>query len=135
MRILALLVGGVLLVVPAIPVLGFFEEAYRRPNDYRNQPWWLLVALVLFYGCILAGVAFQRRRGRMGGFSAFRGALQSVIILAVIALLAPYVYSALTHTEPGNLAGLGGWLLMMFGGIAAVGTGLIVYGTQRSDVG
>jgi O-antigen/teichoic acid export membrane protein len=102
MRILALLVGGVLVVIPAIPVLGFFGEAYRRQHDYRNQLWWLLVALVLFYGCIFAGVAFQRRRGRMGGLSAFRGALQSVIILAVIALLAPYVYGALTHTEPGN---------------------------------
>jgi hypothetical protein len=124
MRILAVLVGVVLLLFPAFSVLRL---------AWHQNLGWPLIALLLFYGCILAGVAFQWRRGRIGGYSAFRGALQAIAIPGAIGFFGPFVYAALTHTEPGNLAPIWGVLIMIFGSIAAVGTGLIVYGTQGSD--
>ena len=124
MRRLALVIGVLLVLIPAVGVLRVFGGSYLG---------WSLVALLLFYGCILAGVAYQRRRGRAGGYFAFRGALQSVTIVAAIALFGPFVYGALTQTEVGNLAPMGGWIIWILGAIAAVGTGLIVYGAKGSD--
>jgi hypothetical protein len=123
-RRLALLVGVLLVLLPAFSVLRL---------GWQQNLGWTLVALLLLYGCILAGVAFQRRRGRMGGYFAFRGAMQAIIIVAVIGFVGPFVYAAFTHTTAGNMAPIWGVLIMIFGGIAAMGTGLIVYGTEGSD--
>ncbi len=122
MRRLALIVGVVLVLAPAFWVLRLFAELYLG---------WSLVALLLFYGCILAGVANQRRRGRAGGYFAFRGAMQSVIIAAAVGLFGPFLYAALTHTTAGNMAPIWGVLIMIFGSIAAGGTGLIAYATRK----
>jgi hypothetical protein len=61
MRILAIVVGVVLVLLPAFWVVRLFENLTLG---------WSLLGLLLVYGCILAGVAFQRRRGRMGGYFA-----------------------------------------------------------------
>jgi len=127
MRRLALPVGLVLLLIPAFFVLRLFGEGSLGGS---------LVALLIFYGCIGAGVARERRRGSVSGYTvgaylAFHGAMRAVIILGVIGLLAPFVYAALTHTEAGNLWPLWGILIVIFGSIAAVGAGLIVYGIRR----
>ena len=124
MRILAMVVGVILVLFPAFWVVRLFEDLNLG---------WSLLGLLLFYGCILAGVAFQRRRGRMGGYFAFRGAMQGIAIPAALGFVGPFVYAALTHTTAGNLAPIWGVLIMIFGSIAAVGTGLIVYGMQQSE--
>jgi hypothetical protein len=124
MRRLAVAVGVVLVLIPAFSVLRL---------GWHQDLGWPLVALLLFYGWIFAGIAFQRRRGRRGGYFAFRGAMQAIAIAGAIGFFGPFLYAALTHTEAGNLAPIWGVLIMIFGSIAAVGTGLIVYGTQGSD--
>src|SRR5215213_10039671 len=102
MRRLALPVGVVLVLIPAFGVLRVFWGLYLG---------WSLVALLLLYGCILAGIVYQRRRGQMSGYLAFQGALKSVTIVAAIALFGPFAYGALTHTEVGNLAPMAGWII------------------------
>ena len=117
-RLLALLVGIILVLIPAFFVLRLFGE---------GAPLGAVAALTIFYAWLLAGVANQRRRGRVGGYYAFRGSMDAVMIAGVIGIFGPFVYGALTHTTTGNMAPLGGVLIMIFGGIAAVGIGLIVY--------
>jgi cytochrome c biogenesis protein CcdA len=124
MRRLAILVGVVLMFLPAFWVVRLFGNLNLG---------WSLLGLLPFYGCILAGVALQRRRGRTGGYFAFRGAMQFILIAAVIGFVGPFVYAALTHTTAGNMAPIWGVFIIILGSIAAVGTGLLVYGTQRSD--
>jgi hypothetical protein len=124
-RIVALVVGLLLAFAPAFFILQVFGEH----SDTRLQA---IVAVLLFYGCVVVGVWNQRRLGRPGGYFAFRGAIQAVGILAAIGFFGPFLYAALTHTEAGNLAPIWGVLMMIFGSIAAAGIGLIVYGRQGS---
>ena len=119
MRILAFLAGIPLALLPAFYGVLIFAELYPGAS---------VVALALFYGWMLAGVIYQRRRGRLDGYSAFRGAMQAVTIAGIIGFFGPFVYAAVTRTTAGNLAPIWGVLTMIFGGIAAVGIGLIVYG-------
>jgi hypothetical protein len=122
LRIVALVIGILLAFAPAFFVLRIFEE-----SDTLVQA---IVVVLLFYGCVVVGVWNQRRRGRLGAYFAFRGAMQAVAILAAIGFFGPFVYAALTHTTAGNLAPIWGVLVMVVGSIAAAGIGLIVYGRQ-----
>ena len=124
MRRITLLVGVVLELIPARMVVRAFAGLTR---PYYGAS---VIALVVFYGCMLAGVAYQRKHGRLGGYFAFWGAMQPVIIAGVIGFFGPFAYAAVTHTTPGNLAPIWGVLIMIVGSIAAVGIGLIAYGAQ-----
>ena len=128
MRRITLLVGVVLELIPALMVVRTFAGLYFTRLYYGAS----VIALVVFYGCMLAGVAYQRKHGRLGGYSAFWGAMQPVMIAGVIGFFGPFAYAAVTHTTPGNLAPIWGVLIMIAGGIAALGIGLIAYGTQST---
>ena len=67
MRRIALLLGVVLELIPALIVVRAFAGLYSRGLYYGVS----VIALAVFYGCMLAGVAYQRRHGRFGGYSAF----------------------------------------------------------------
>jgi hypothetical protein len=123
-RIVAVAIGILLAFAPAFFVLRIFGE-----SDTLVQA---VVVVLLLYGCVGVGIWNHRRRGRLGAYFAFRGAMQAVAILAAIGFFGPFVYAALTHTTAGNLAPIWGVLVMVFGSIAAAGIGLIVYGRQGS---
>ena len=126
MRRVALLAGVVLELVLARMIVRGFAGLYFTKLYYGSS----MIALAVFYGSMVAGVAYQRRHGRLGGHSAFWGAMQPAIILGVIGFFGPFVYAAVTRTTPGNLAPIWGVLVMIAGTIAAVGIGLIVYGVE-----